>query len=138
LSEAAQIGGTGTAGCSNAGPNFCHFDMSVVPDFADGLKNALGQIAGQVVQCTYDLPTPPEGQTIDKNKIAVVHVPAGGEAEAEIINQKASGDCSEGWQFSADGKQILLCDGTCNRVKADSAARLELLFGCSADQVGIR
>ena len=44
------------------------------------------------------------------------------------------GDCTEGWQFDSTGK-VVLCSQTCAEVKADKAAHVQLVFGCSTEQV---
>jgi hypothetical protein len=38
LSRAAKAGGTAAEGCDSEGPNFCHMDMTVQPDFAVALR----------------------------------------------------------------------------------------------------
>lgn len=47
LSDAAAAGQTGPTGCSSTGvPEYCHFDLSHVQDFAIGLQQALQSIVG--------------------------------------------------------------------------------------------
>ncbi len=58
LSEAARAGGTGTAGCSDQGNPYCHFDISIAPDLDRLSTTALGTIAVSVVSCEYDVPAP--------------------------------------------------------------------------------
>jgi hypothetical protein len=128
LSKAARVGGTDTPGCSDAGPNFCHIDLTQSQDFASALESSLGKIAGAVVQCTYPLPVPPSGQTLDPNAINVVYT-AGGGAQT-LVGRSSDANCSEGWTLQGD--EVELCSKTCDDVKADAQARLELLFGCSS------
>lgn len=131
LSEAAQVGGTAAAGCSNDGPNFCHLDMTQEEDFAAALVAGLGQVVGQIVdQCTFALPDPPMGQTINLNQTQLIVQTSSG---AKLVKPDAQGDCSEGWQF-VDG-QIVLCAASCNEVKNDPTATVQLLFGCDTDEV---
>jgi hypothetical protein len=47
LSAMARLGGTSPADCSDAGPNFCHFDMTQSPDFGGALAGALQAIGEQ-------------------------------------------------------------------------------------------
>ncbi|HET9959558.1 MAG TPA: vWA domain-containing protein [Polyangiaceae bacterium] len=128
LSKAARAGGTDTAGCSDAGPNFCHIDLTQSQDFAAALEGSLAKIAGQVVQCSYPLPSAPSGKTLDLNAINVVYT--SGNGSQSLLSRSADANCTEGWKLT--GSQVDLCSNTCNTVKADSAAKLELLFGCNS------
>lgn len=134
LSQMAQAGGTAKAGCSSNGPNYCHFDMTQQPDFTVALRDALGSITGLALSCSYDLPPPPSGSTLNPAQVNVLFTPEGGSREVLL---QSSGGCSEGWQYSANGKQILLCGATCDRVKS-SSGRVSLQFGCSTQVVGPR
>jgi hypothetical protein len=135
LSRAATAGGTAAAGCSDAGPNFCHMDMTQAPDFASALAAGLSSVATQIASCKYTVPTPPAGKTIDPAAInLIVHAQSGD----TLVLPDGQGTCSEGWSFDAEGN-VVLCPATCDKVKADVSARVELLFGCgSGDIPGIR
>ncbi len=129
LSNAARVGQTPlTPACSDSGPNYCHFDMSQVPDFAAGFSDALGQIAGQVVSCSYGMPTPPAGQTLDPTKINVVLTT--GVPEYLLIQRATSSTCTTGWYLDANNN-VVLCSDTCKKAKADTKSSLDLLFGCA-------
>ena len=128
LSRAAIEGGTAADGCSETGPNFCHFDMTQAPDFAAALTAALQAITGAVVSCSYELPDPPAGQMLDLTKINAFYTPASG-GEPQLIPQAPAGACSEGWQIVDN--RVELCADTCSLVQSDQAGRFELLFGCA-------
>jgi von Willebrand factor type A domain-containing protein len=128
LSRMAEAGGTAPPGCSHSGPNYCHFDMTQKQDFASALAEALGTISGLALSCKYDIPKPPVGATLDPGQVNVLFSPSGG--QRELIAQSAAGACSDGWQYSQDGTQVLLCGPTCDRVRA-STGSLELQFGCA-------
>ncbi len=129
LSHAAQVGQTPlTPTCSDSGPNYCHFDMSQVPDFAAGFSDALAQIAGQVVSCSYTLPTPPLGQTLDLSKINVILTT--GTPEYLLIQRATSATCTTGWYLDSSNN-VVLCSDTCKKAKADTKSSLDLLFGCA-------
>jgi hypothetical protein len=129
LSRAASTGGTAREGCSDAGPNYCHFDMSVETSFADGLAKALATISEELIACEYQLPAPPQGQTLDPKSVNVIYTPGGG--VATLVPKSEAAACTSGWRFSDDGKRVLLCPNTCDQVRADRAGKLELLFGCA-------
>jgi hypothetical protein len=134
MSRAARIGGTAQQGCQDDGPNFCHIDLTTASDFGAALRDGLARIAGQVVSCAYDLPPPPAGKTLDPGQINVIYTPtAGGE---KAIGRNTSASCDAGWQLN--GNQVQLCQATCDLIKADAGARLELLFGCATVDVPVR
>jgi hypothetical protein len=134
LSLMAEAGGTAKPGCSHNGPNYCHFDMTQQPDFTTALRDALGSISGLALSCSYDIPPPPRGSTLNPAKVNVLFTPEGGDREVLL---QSSGDCSDGWQYSSNGKQIQLCGSTCDRVKSSSGA-VSLQFGCSTQVIGPR
>jgi hypothetical protein len=133
LSQMAQAGGTAAAGCSHDGPRFCHFDMTEEEDFAEALSEAFAAIAGIALSCTYDIPAPPSGETLDLSKVNVLFRAPGATA-SETIPQSASGTCTDGWQYSDDQTQILLCGPTCDRVSS-STGLLSLEFGCNTRSI---
>lgn len=129
LSRAAIAGGTRAPDCTEAGPKFCHFDMTEEPDFATGLQRALQAITGSIVSCVYELPEPPTGQTLNPANVNVVYTPGSG--EPVLVPRDTSGQCTLGWDYNADNTQVVLCEETCRTVQNDARARLELLFGCA-------
>lgn len=129
LSQLASEGGTARQDCSNDGSEYCHFDMTTEPDLANGLAQALEQIGMSLRSCEYPIPAPPAGQELDPELVNVLYTPDGADTET-IARDPSSGDCSEGWQYSADGKNIMLCGEACERVRAEPNSTVEVLFGC--------
>lgn len=129
LSRLASEGGTAPDDCSDDGPTYCHFDMTTEPDLATGLKRALDEISTNVRSCEYPIPAPPAGQALDPSLVNVLYTPSGSDAET-IGRDPSTADCSEGWQYSSDGKSIVLCGAVCERVRADGDGTVEVLFGC--------
>jgi hypothetical protein len=136
LSRTASIGGTAAPGCNDDGPGFCHLDMTQEADFADALRRGLQTIVGQVVSCSYLVPRNPGGMEIDTDSVNVIFTH--GDDALELIPRAASGDCSDGWYYSADFSSIELCESTCAAVKADPDPLLDVLFGCQSAMVPIR
>ena len=133
LSMAASLGGTALPGCSDQGPNFCHFDMTKTTNFSQSLRDVLSQIVGTVLSCSYSLPNPTNGGMLDKSKVNVVFTPQGG--KSSLIDQAPDGMCTTGWQYSTDQSHVNLCSDTCKMVQAADSPEIDVLFGCST-QVG--
>jgi hypothetical protein len=92
-------------------------------------KATIDKIRGSAISCNVDIPAPPDGNTFDKQKVAVTY--RSGSNETELAYDA---DCTgaNGWHYDnpAAPKQILLCDSTCNMVQADPAATLNFEFAC--------
>ncbi|HEY3495803.1 MAG TPA: vWA domain-containing protein [Polyangiaceae bacterium] len=129
LSALATAGGTAKENCSDDGPVYCHFDMTTEPDLANGLARALDQVAMSLRSCEYPIPEPPDDRTLDRDRVNVLYTPSSGETET-VPRDPSATKCDEGWQYSDDGKSILLCGEACEAAKADVGARVEVLFGC--------
>ena len=131
LSVAAEMGGTALLGCSHDGEPYCHFDMSVEPDFSAGLEQALLSITGQIVGCQYDIPPAPAGQVVDRDQVNLVVTNGGG--QSYLILRDSDPNCDEGWYY--DGDQVMLCAKTCSDVENDPGASLSLTFGCNSNEI---
>lgn len=91
------------------------------------------------VACEYDVPAPDPGQTLDPNKVNVDYL-NGGKPPANAIPRVndlagcSSGASQGGWYFddNKNPKKILLCPQTCAAVQSDSAAKIEVKFGCES------
>src|SRR5690606_21280589 len=134
LSRAAIQGGTAPLGCSEEGPNFCHFDMSQETDFSTALRSALAAIIGQITSCSIPVPEAPEGKSIDPSAVNVILTPF--DDPAEVIGRTDEEDCETGWSYGSNYQTIDLCEDTCLRLRENSRSGIELLFGCdTVDQV---
>jgi hypothetical protein len=126
LSRMAEAGGTARRGCNHAGPDYCHFDMATTADFAVSLSEALRQITERVVACSFDVPEPPTGETLDRNKVNVQYTSGGGDVYDVFRDDSTA--CSGGWRY--EGDRIELCPEMCALVTADPDAAVDILFGC--------
>lgn len=129
LSAIAREGGTGQAGCSDHGPDYCHLDMTTEPDLAKGLAGALDQIAASLRSCEYPLPPAPDNRTLDPGLVNVLYTPSGGKSKT-IARDSSKSDCNEGWQYAADGQSITLCGDACAAAQADPGSQVDILLGC--------
>lgn len=138
LSKMASAGGTATPGCSDNGPNYCHLDMTTAKDFAAALAEGLAQIAGQISTCEFTIPPPPPGKTLDTGRVNVNYTH--GDGKVSTILHDGSGMCSAGWKYDSDANptKIVLCGADCDTVKADQGAKVDVIFGCTTEDVPVK
>jgi hypothetical protein len=85
------------------------------------------------VDCVYNVPDPPAGQNFD-GRVNVNYTSGG---TVTKVGYSDPGSCSEGWTYVDDThQQIKLCGSTCDEVKADQNARIDVLYGCTTERVG--
>ncbi|MGE3672923.1 MAG: hypothetical protein AB7K71_24830 [Polyangiaceae bacterium] len=94
------------------------------------LAIADGVIAGSKVACEFDIPEPPEGETIDLETVVVSYTPGAGGAEQRYKQVADAASCAAD-SFYIENDRIFLCPDTCTVVQADDAAKVGILFGCS-------
>lgn len=124
LSRIAEAGQTSASmGCSNQGPNYCHYDMTTSPDFAAALEAALAAVGGATLSCAYDIPK--ANGSFDPGQVNVQLTING--QPTQIAQDKSHAD---GWDYSADGKQILLYGKTCDDAKSALNGKIDILYGC--------
>jgi hypothetical protein len=134
LSAAARAGGTATAGCSDVGPNFCHFDISQAQDFGAALASALGTIAKKVVSCDYSVPKASSDKVVDTRRVNMIY--DDGKGGYSLVLPSSSGDCRRGWKFSdASLSSLKVCDDTCALLQRNPLAKISLVFGCTQEQI---
>jgi Mg-chelatase subunit ChlD len=117
LNQIAQSGGTGEASFIDTGADVT---AQLVQKFNE-IRTAVA------VECTYSVPTPPAGQTLDPNKVNVNYTSG---SDEKAIGYNGAASCSEGWQYTDNMTKIVLCGSTCEEVKADPDASIQVLFGC--------
>ena len=120
---------------ATAGGTTMPFILATGDDLTQRLLAALTEIRKQSVACEYAIPRPQSG-TIDFNRVNVRA--SGGGATEEPPNVPTPDRCTPagGWYYdpppssSAAPSRLVLCPATCDRLRADPAARVELVFGC--------
>ena len=125
LNQLAAAGGTGQAFLVDTGQN-------VNQQFLD----ALNVIQGQALGCNYTIPQPAEGQ-LDYDKVNVSYTPGGSNVAETFPKVSGPGDCppsGDGWYYDDNlaPTQIILCNGTCTKVAADSTGKIEIVLGCDS------
>jgi len=126
LNTIAENGGTKAA-----------FLVDTSGNAASQLSAALATIRSTTaLDCTYSVPAPPKGQTLDPSKVNITYTSSAGTVTSVLQDPPGTScDAGSGWQYSTDGKTINLCGKACNDVKADKNGKLQVLFGCTT-QVG--
>ena len=133
LSQMASQGGTPRAGCSDAGPEYCHFDMTTEPDFGAALNAALGEVIADIpLTCEFAIPPPPAGMELDLNKVNVTY----NNGDGTTIDLGRDTACmADGWNYNDNQTQIVLCGSLCDQVKMDGNASITIVLGCGTRPV---
>src|SRR5690606_2599181 len=120
--QIAAAGGTGSAilatDASNIETNF---------------KNALATVRGKTLPCEFALPTKVEKGEISYGLVNVSYG-KGGATPGTTIPQDAA--CTgEGWRYDSATKptKIVLCPKTCEEVRNDPKAKIDILLGCRTE-----
>jgi len=97
------------------------------------LVAALKKIQQSSVGCSYAMPKPDQGQTVDPTLVNVTYTPGGGAAQTlDQVPDAAACGASGGWYYDDPSKPatIDLCPSTCQTVQADTGAKMQILLGC--------
>lgn len=128
LHQIAVAGGTGQAHLIDTGDA-----TQTVADF----NAAIQTIRASGFSCEVAIPDPPAGKTFDKEKVNVSVTTGGGVDELVY-----SDDCSEASAWHYDDKddptRIVLCEQTCDVVKAEADAELAVEFGCGRRTASVK
>jgi hypothetical protein len=109
--------------------------IDTTKDFTADLAKRLDEIRNAVaIDCVYKVPDPPAGQNFD-GRVNVDYTSGTGAVAHVGYNDAA--DCKEGWQYTdASAQEIKLCGTTCDTVKSDTKAKIDVLYGCTTVNVG--
>jgi hypothetical protein len=95
-------------------------------------KVAEGVVASAQVACDFAVPPPPAGFTLS-NRIYVTYTPSNGGAAVEFAQVKDAASCAP-QKFYVANNRVVFCPDTCNTVRNDGKAKVEVRFTC---EVGI-
>lgn len=108
----------------------CHIDLSTGPFDANVLANAISKVRGAALGCVYDLPTPPAGQTIDKN---TVNVNVTIDANTGLLPKRKDpldlctvDGC---WDYTPDDK-VRIYGKTCDDLSNAKVGKVDIYVGC--------
>ena len=92
-------------------------------------------IAGSGLACEWSIPPPPDGSTLDKNKVNVDYTPSGGTAQpiGYVGDAGQCGSVQNAWYYdNVDSPtKVLVCPQTCSVIQqGGGGARMDIKFGC--------
>jgi hypothetical protein len=87
------------------------------------------------VDCEWEIPAPPMGETFDRNAVNVNFTPSGGKSQT-IFAVDSEGECTQqfgGWYYdnASPPTRVIACPQSCAVMQSDDGARVEVLFGCA-------
>ena len=117
--------------------NLFHY-FAASGDVATKLQAALKQIS-EAITCSYNVPTPSDGQTLDWNMVnvqAAVGPTAGFDTVKNVPTLKDCGSLG-GWYFDknpdtgATPSKMILCPASCQPLRASEGSRVQIVLGCA-------
>jgi hypothetical protein len=133
---------SGTCNTLSVSPGFIYQDLAIL---TGGLRFPLcqygsfdeifkviaqGVIEGAQIECEFEMPDPPAGETLDPSTIIMKFTPGSGVPVPfeQVANLAACAPNS----FYIEGDVIRLCPEACTTAQADPQAALDILFGCTS------
>ncbi len=125
--------------CGN-GPSPCHY-WDVGNGDPAAFQSVMASIVGQStvshpIPCTFDIPPPPSGQTLDPNLVNVQFKSASGQGERvyRVASANTCDAATGGWYYDNPNapKQIVLCQSSCSSVVGKTGASVAIEFGCAS------
>lgn len=105
------------------------------PDWNDTFERIAESVLKAVpVQCSFDVPAPPDGSVVDPEATGVFYTDPTGQ-ELRLVPVANEDECvADGWYFDGRGapRYISLCAAGCEVIQRDRTARIDVRFGCSA------
>jgi hypothetical protein len=129
LSRAALAGRTARSDCSDAGPRYCHLDLTTERDFSTTLGRALEQIYYGLPDCVFRLslrqPVAPDGVTVTF---------VGRDGRAYLVRHGEFEPCRRGWHFVPQQElaEVELCPETCQRFGQMYRGDVTIQVACGA------
>lgn len=90
---------------------------------------AEGVIKGAKIACSFPVPVPPEGVTIDLDTVLVEYTP-GGVGDPNIFMQVPTAADCDAMSFYIENDQVNLCPDACALVQMDVDATIDIAFSC--------
>jgi hypothetical protein len=101
---------------------------------AQQFSQKMQEIRSSALACEFILPPPPMGQTLDPKLVNVNYTPGGAPTPTTLPQSDNLADCGvgPGWYYDdpMNPTKIVLCPASCNTIKVDSQAKIDVAFGC--------
>lgn len=96
-------------------------------------KDALATVRGKTLPCEFPLPTKVEKGEVSFGLVNVAYSKGGAPPATTIPQDPACKDA--GWRYDDASKptKIVLCPKTCEEVRADPKAKIDILLGCKTE-----
>lgn len=120
---------------ATAGGTMTPFVLTAGQDLGQRFIDTLNQIRGQALGCEFMIP-PPKMGVIDYRKVNVRMTGAAGTEDLLYVGSADKCDpVRGGWHYDIEPAtgtptRVRLCEASCKKVKGETTARVELLFGC--------
>lgn len=97
-------------------------------DLQKQFQDALADLRGEGLGCEY--PLPPDSTKYDKDLVNVKYTK--GDTTSEDLDRSLGCASGKGWDYdnAATPTKILLCGATCDAVKKDGLAKVDVVLGC--------
>jgi hypothetical protein len=101
---------------------------------------AEGVVTSSQLSCVYNIPPPPQGETLNPDQVNVTYTPGGGGNDVPIYNVPGGLNAcgaNGGWYYDdpQNPTQILVCPSTCATLQNDPAGAVDVVFGCDTEVV---
>jgi hypothetical protein len=92
--------------------------------------------SSQPIDCEWDIPDPPPGETLDPKKVNVDFIDQVAGTKETIYHVNDATQCDAtlgGWYYddNAAPTRVIACPQSCTKIKAAAQAKLEVVFGCA-------
>ena len=106
------------------------FPLCQFPGY-DAVFRAIAEnvIQTTILQCDFEIPAPPDGKALDLEKVAVSYTKGDGSGAVQFGQAASSAECQPN-AFYIENNRIYLCPASCDSVKADPFASVDVLFTC--------
>lgn len=111
-------------------------DLSL-QDFAPVFQQLASSVVIDAVPvgCEWTIPAPPNGQTLDPDKVNVLFTQEDGTTEPlyAVVDSSQCDDVHGGWYYddAAQPTRVIACDSSCRVMQSDPHARVQVTFGCA-------
>lgn len=128
--ELTALNGIAAAGGTNQA-----FLVDTAQDVTQQFLDALNVIQGAALGCSYTIPEPDQG-TVNPSQVNVQYTPGDGSGAQTIPFVQSPADCppgGDGWYYDNNvaPTQIIMCDGTCEKISLDISGEIDIVLGCS-------